>query len=326
MKLKKIVSVLLTVALIFTLTCFSAFAEDEFVNPYIGDSTENNSEYATDSSEYNASSTESYTAPNGYSYDYMVPNLDMDKVKYEHVYDFAGLLTDEQEKELSEIAAKQGSRYGIALNFVTYDDAFGKSTTVFTDDFYDYYVGMDISGILFAVDMDNRQVYINTVGTAIRNIDDDEIDDILDSTFTYAKDGNYYGFFINTLDKSLYAYANGDSSIQYAPYDYGDEYGVINSSPNKFIPTGASLIFSAVVTVVVVLIMLAVHNKNNRAPSAANYMDGNFRVLSRNEHFIGVRHEVLHDYYKPSESSGGGGGSSHSSGGGGSHGGGGHSF
>ncbi len=55
-------------------------------------------------------------------------------------------------------------------------------------------------------------------------------------------------------------------------------------------------------------------------------MDGNFRVLSRNEHFMGVRQEVLHDYYKPSESSGGGGGSSHSSGGGGSHGGGGHSF
>lgn len=315
MKMKKIICILLTVIIVFTMSGLSAFAEGEFENPYAGE-PETSTEPSTE---------ESYTASNGYSYDYMVPNLDMNVVKYDHVYDFADLLTDEEEQKLSKVASEQGARYGIVLNFLTYDDSFGKSTVVFTDDFYDYYIGMHTSGILFAVDMDNRQVYINTVGTAITNIDDDEIDDILDSTYTYASDSDYYGFFINTLDKSVYAYANGSSSIDYSPYDYGDDYGVINSAPNKFIPTIPSLIFSAVVTLLVVLILFAVHNKNNKAPSAENYMGGNFRVLSRHEQFMGVRHEVLHDYYKPSESSGGG-GSSHSSGGGGSHGGGGHSF
>lgn len=324
MKMKKIICILLTVTLIFTLTCFSVFAEGEFENPYSSYGTGSTTAGETEP-ETEAETTESYTAPNGYSYDYMVPNLDMSMVQHDNVYDFADLLTDKEEQNLSKIAREQSSKYGIALNFLTYSDSFGKSTMVFTDDFYDYYIGMETSGILLAVDMDNRQVYINTVGSAISNIDDNEIDSILDDTFSYATDGDYYGFFVNTLDKSLYAYSNGDSSANYEPYDYGDGYGVINSAPNKFIPTITSLIVSVVVTVVIVLILLLIHNKNNKAPSASTYMGDNFKVISRQEHFMGVRHEVLHDYYKPSESSGGG-GSSHSSGGGGSHGGGGHSF
>lgn len=325
MKIKKIICILLAVALIFTLSCFSVFAEGEFENPYSSYGTGSTTAGETEP-ETEAETTESYTAPNGYSYDYMVPNLDMSTVQHDNVYDFADLLTDEEEQNLSKIAREQSSKYGIALNFLTYSDAFGRSTMVFTDDFYDYYIGMETSGILLAVDMDNRKVYINTVGTAISNIDDDEIDTILDDTFSYATDGDYYGFFINTLDKSLYAYSNDSSSVTYEPYDYGDGYGVINSAPNKFIPTVTSLIVSAFLSVVVVLILLLIHNRNNKAPSASTYMGDNFKVLSRQEHFMGVRHEVLHDYYKPSESSGGGGGSSHSSGGGGSHGGGGHSF
>ncbi len=317
MKMKKLISILITVVMVLTLTCIFAFAEGEFENPY---SSYGSDSYTQDETE----TTESYTAQNGYSYDYMVPNLDMSTVQHDNVYDFADLLTDEEEQNLSKFAREQGSKYGIALNFLTYSDAFGKSTMVFTDDFYDYFIGMQTSGILFAVDMDNRQVYINTVGSAISNVDDDEIDSILDDTFSYATDADYYGFFVNTLDKTLYAYSNDNSGVTYEAYDYGDDYGVINSAPNKFAPTVLSLIVSVVVTVVVVLVLLIIHNKNNKAPSAATYMDERFKILSRQEHFMGVRHEVLHDYYKSDSSSGGG--SSHSSGGGGSHGGGGHSF
>lgn len=265
--------------------------------------------------------TNSYTAANGYSYNYMVPKLDKSVLKFDDVYDFADLLTDEEESYLSKIALEQGKNYGLQIVFLTYEDSFGRDTQTFTDDFLDYFYGIDIDAVLLAVDMDNREVYINTVGSAIANISDDEWSEVLDDTYTYASDEDYYGFFVNTLDQVLYAY--DDDGDVYSPYDYGGDYGVIDSAPNPFVPSIVSLIVTVVVTAAVLAAAFASHNKANKAPSANNYLKS-FEVLDRQEHFMGVRHEVMLGYYADTGS--GGGGSSHSSGGGGSHGGGGHGF
>ncbi len=313
---KRIISFILCIVLIFSVgICASAENETQ-----VTDETTTSSESYTDEATTNS---ESYTAANGYSYDYMIPNLDKSQIKYDDVYDFADLLSDEEEKRLSDIASAQGSNYGITLAFLTYDDSFGRTTRTFTDDFFDYFYGLDCDGILFAVDMDNRQVYINTMGVAINNVTDEEWDSVLDDTYTYASDGDYNGFFINTLDKTLYAFS--DDNTAYEPYDYGGEYGVIDSAPNPFLPTVPSLIASIVVAVIAVLGSFGIHSLNNKAPAGNTYMDEGFKIISKQEFFRGTRTQVLHDYYK-SDSSGGGGGSSHSSGGGGSHGGGGHGF
>lgn len=235
-----------------------------------------------------------------------------------HVYDIADLLTDDEESELSLLAENEGNQYGISITFLTYDDAEGKSTMGYTDDFYDQNIA-EPDGLLFAIDMDNRQVYVNTVGLCIDNISDAEIDLILDRTYTYASDGEYVDFFINAMDTALYAYSG---NLITESDEYGENYG---EPANPLIPTTSSLIVSAAVIIIVAVVLLVVHNKNNRTPSADTYMGSSFSVLNSNTMFMGTREEVLHDYYADNDN-GGGGGSSHVSSGGVSHGGGGRGF
>ncbi len=229
-----------------------------------------------------------------------------------YVYDYADLLNDEEEATLSTLAKNQSEQYGISITFLTYDDAEGNSTMVYTDDFYDQTIA-EPNGFLLAIDMDNREVYVNTVGTCIDNISDAEIDVILDNTYEYASDAEYADFFISAMDITLDAYSG--SIATYGGSDYGEP-------ANPWIPTSGSLIFSAVTMVLVAIILLVIHNKNNKAPSAENYMGSSFEVENSNTMFMGIRHEVLHNYYADNDS----GGSSHISGGGISHGGGGRGF
>ena len=256
--------------------------------------------------------SDAYTAQNGYSYSYMVPFLDLQLAqasKYDYVYDFAGILSDSEEKQLSNLAKEKAKESGLWFGYLTYSDAYGRDTQTFTDDFYDYYVSHIVekgpenqtSGILFAVDMDNREVYINTGGNASSLIPSDKAYSLLDKTYQYASDGDYFKCLEKTTDVTF-------------KYLY----------PNPWVPTKTSLIAAAVVAVILPLILLAIHNKSNKVPKASEYL-ASFKILSKHDTFLGHREEVLHDFYKQESSSGGGGGG-HISGGGGSHGGGGHGF
>ncbi len=234
-----------------------------------------------------------------------------------YVYDYADLLTDEEEATLSILAEKQSLQYGISITFLTYDDSEGKSTMVYTDDFYDQII-VEPNGFLLAIDMDNREVYLNTVGTCIDNISDYEVDEILDYTYMYASDAEYADFFAEAMDFTLDAY-NGSLAVN------GDaDYYAEPTPVNPLVPTSTSLVITVVVMVITAVVLLLIHNKNNRAPSAENYMGSSFEVLNSNTLFMGTRREVLHDYYADNDSDGGG--SSHISGGGISHGGGGRGF
>lgn len=263
-----------------------------------------------------------YEAGNGYSYDYMASVYGATlNPAHENVYDLCDKLTDEEEIMLSSyIAANKGS-LDLDLNFLVFDNACNRSTTTFVDDFYDFYISKfaesnttyNGDGILIAIDFDNRQVYINTVGSAISHISDSEIENVLDATYSYATNEDYVGFFENTLKYTLDAYNE-------------EEYATPVKLVDKLIPSLDSLIVSSVLTVVVIVILKSVHDKNNKAASAIEYMDGGLAVHEKNVIPMGVRTEVIPDFYKQQSSSGGGGGSFHSSGGGGSHGGGGHGF
>ena len=256
--------------------------------------------------------TDTYTAENGYDYSYFAPYYDslMESAHtYDNVWDFANLLNDHEEAELQELAEKRLSERGVNVYFLTYDDACGVDERTFTDDFYDFYITKldfdnEVDGVLYAVDMDNRQVYINTSGSYKSMLTSSKAYSLLDDTYSYASDEEYYSFFVKT-DKATMKY-------------------LFPSTIEKVLPSTTSLVISLIVAIVIVLIVFAIQRKSNKKPVADVYQQ-NFQVLSRNSHFMGHREEVIHDFYKPSESSGGGGGG-HSSGGGGSHGGGGHGF
>ena len=159
--------------------------------------------------------------------------------------------------------------------------------------------------------MDNREVYVNTLGKCIDNISDSEIDVILDNTYCYASEAKYADFFSEAMDLTLDAYSGSIAT-----------YGGADEPANPWMPTIGSLVATVVVMVGVAVVLLFIHNKNNKAPSAETYMGSSFEVENTNTIFMGIRHEVLHNYYADNDS----GGSSHMSGGGVSHGGGGHGF
>lgn len=255
---------------------------------------------------------EDITAPNGYSYSYFVPKYDSllndpDVHRYENVWDFAFVLSDDEEAKLQERAEADKSERGVNTYFLTYDDACGTNESTFSDDFYDYYITKldfdhEVDGVLYVVDFDNRQLYIDPSGSYSGKLTESEAYELLDGTCDKATSGDYYGFFTSTDDVTLKK--------------------LFPTVKEKIIPSTTSLIVSTIVAALVVIILLVNHNKANKAPLAQTYQKA-FNVKNRNAVFMGHREEVIHDFYKQESSSGGGG---HSSGGGGSHGGGGHGF
>ena len=78
----------------------------------------------------------------------------------------------------------------------TTDDAGGKTSQAFADDAYDgggFGVGPGRDGLLFLIDMDNREIYLSTSGSAIGLFTDSRVEAILDDAYAPLAEGDYYG-------------------------------------------------------------------------------------------------------------------------------------
>ena len=105
---------------------------------------------------------------------------------------------------------------------VTTDDASGKSSREFADDYYDNLIfnsGWDENGMCFLIDMDNREIYVSCAGICIDEYTDYELDSIVDSGYSYAADGEYAECvvaMINEADNLAFDSDNGN-------FDYYDD-------------------------------------------------------------------------------------------------------
>lgn len=223
----------------------------------------------------------------------------------EHVFDMADLLTDSEEEEL-RIFAEKYEAYGISIVFMTTEVTGGKTTQNFSNDFYD---GNHFrpDGIMFSIDMENREIYIDTVGECIAMISDSRISGVLEDSFEYATEGRYAKC-LNEMSESICK--------------------VIDERQEPFksaIKPSPVIIFAMIIVAAgVVLILIAMHNKANKKISANQYIGSTFAVTKKDSLFMGCRKEVIPDYYAEPKDSGGS--SSHMSSSGVSHGGGGHKF
>ena len=111
------------------------------------------------------------------------------------MFDEADLFTADEEERLSREAEQLAEQAKTEIVFLTYDDAEGKDTEQYTDDFCDDrefgYGGEEKSFMMLAIDMDNREVYVKTGGTAIARVTDREIEYILDEIFVWMPEGDY---------------------------------------------------------------------------------------------------------------------------------------
>lgn len=125
------------------------------------------------------------------------------------VIDAAGLFTPEQRVTLNAKAHELILKHRQDLVIVTITDAGGKSAMAYADDYYDYNgfgVGPNYDGLLLLIDMDNREFFITTTGSAIRLFNDAKIERMLDNIYSYVTKGDYAGgagVFLRDVDRQL---------------------------------------------------------------------------------------------------------------------------
>lgn len=112
----------------------------------------------------------------------------------QRVYDQAGLFSSKERDELEQEIRELRESLGMDVALVTTENAGGKTAEQYADDFYDSYgfgAGEDYSGVLYLMDMDNRELYISTCGDMIRVLTDERIEDMLDNGIGYMGDQSY---------------------------------------------------------------------------------------------------------------------------------------
>lgn len=227
------------------------------------------------------------------------------------VYDLAGLLSqgeiDRLERQIKRVEKKKDYR----ILVVTTAQNSGTSMA-FADDFFDFNdFGPD--GVVFLLDMDNRDQWISTSGIC-QEISDDkksafsqgDIENILDETTPEASAGDYYQCLANFVNE-----VKKHGNLLYT-----------------LIPTGISLLISLGLAAAVLAAMMIQHktvapvnNANIRVETQS------FRVGTNSALFLGA--QTLSRRIPRSNGGGmggGGGGGMHMGGSGTSHGGGGRGF
>lgn len=272
------------------------------------------------------------------------------------MFDDADLFTAREEESLAGEAEKLADQTKTEIVFLTYDDAQGKDVEWYTDDFCDerefgYGGDEEKSFLLLAIDMDNREVFVKTGGSAIDRVTDREIEYILDEIFVWMPEGDYYKAaeaFLEAsqraLDEDIFSEASGQSDyVGQAPENYGsaqerDTYSMAQERNardriEEDAPVTASdilirfLISVSVGGAAVGLMMLG--RKTGGRPGSAPYMASSPRVLHRSDRYINttvVKTRINTDNHSGTSGGGGSGGSFHTSSGGNSYGGGGRSF
>ncbi len=152
------------------------------------------------------------------------------------VDDGASLFTEYDMLNIDEAANELAAETDFSVAVVTTDDAMGKSAMEFADDYYDSLIfdkGWSENGILFLIDMDNREIYVSCAGLCIDEYSDYELNLIIDSGYSYITQGEYSECVVSMIynaeklalesDENSSYYEDDDFVITYGG-EYEDEY------------------------------------------------------------------------------------------------------
>lgn len=268
------------------------------------------------------------------------------------VYDFAGILSDQEEEQLKEQALQYADKVELDFVIVTTDDKAGKTARQYVEDFYEekgfgyeYDYG---SSVILLIDMEDREARIATEGIAIQYLDDTIIENILDAVFEYLPKGDYYNSGLAFLTSAA-SYAQdyisdpvnqdkiehwkeegySDYSEYYADhYKSGGKYYSGSGDGNAFtyLKNPVICVVFGMILAAVFLIIQKVRAKTRMTVNGSTYMDKNqIHFNDRQDIYLGTT-TVKRVIEKKSSGGGGSGGSFHMGSGGHSHGGGGRKF
>lgn len=242
----------------------------------------------------------------------------------EKIYDYADILTDEEETSLKEKFDAFSNTINMDMVLVTTDSYYSEAENEeYATDFYDYNdFGLDYpnnSGLIFLRNANEIDPYyaIYTFGDAQLYYNSSRIDTVLDSIYEEIHSGAYIFGLEKAIDIMTQQYHSGISKElrNYKVDEKGYLYEIYT------VPWVPVLIFSIIVTLIVLLILIKKNRMVMKAHDAAGYLDKkSLSITIKQDKYI-TSHTS--SYTVSSSSSGGGGFSSSSGSSGGGHGGGG---
>ena len=250
----------------------------------------------------------------------------------EKIYDFANILTDEEETEIKERIDKFIQKTKMDMVIVTDQFAYinDSENEDYASDFYDYNdFGIEYennSGVLFFRNNNESNPYygIYTFGNTQLFFLNNREDDILDSIYSDIHSENYLTGILSFIEKAE-SYITESTPKEMDNY-YVDETGHLQRHPDPYrFPWAISGIISLVVTIIIMSILIHKNKMVKKAYEASEYLKKeSVKIDNRKDQFITSKISS----YKMSSDSGGSGGhgggfSSHTGSSGGGHSGGG---
>lgn len=241
----------------------------------------------------------------------------------EKVYDYANILTDEEETNLYNSISDYVSKSNMDMVVLTTDLAYSEEQLeTYATDFYDYNdfgLNFDLySGVIIIINMNdyNRYYNIYTFGNAQLYYPYERCETILDDINMDMKNSNYYSALDSYVNETSSYYKSG------IPDEYKNYYvdDMVSLKKNYTIPWLIAFLTAGIVTSITISILVSKNKMVKKASIASEYLNKeSVNYTNRNDQFVTSHTAVI----KISTSSGSGGGFSSSGSSGGGHGGGG---
>lgn len=250
----------------------------------------------------------------------------------QRVYDDALLFSMEEIEQLETLATDFRTKTNMDAAFVTTDDAGQKTARAYADDFYDEYdfgTGIDKSGFLFLIDMDNREIYISTCGSMIDILSDSRIESTLDAAYPYMKMPDFFGACKACIEKVAKYVDSGVPAGQHRVNTDNSHDGNYSFEDYLKLYTPKIALYAAVFAALAVLITcIVIIRKYHFKKSTYEYPFRKMVTMNLTIKEDTFKFTNVEKHYINTSSSGGSGNrsSTHTSSSGRSHGGGGRSF
>ena len=254
----------------------------------------------------------------------------------QRVFDYAELIDEADEREMHLWIQDMRENWGMDLAYLTTNDTEGKSVQQYGADFYvehELGLGENYDGVIFVLDMGNREGQIITSGKAIDIYTDYYIDQMWDNMVDYLSDGDYYNAFFS-LYMDMNELAGEYEQYQTDPDSFISDYSKAQKQKSIFTSLGIAAIFSLVIAGFAVSSMKKACRNVRPYTDGRAYLKENGFYLTTNQDSFATTHTSMMPIPRDDDNhhSGGigggswGGGSSTFSGGGRSFGGGGGKF
>jgi uncharacterized protein len=142
------------------------------------------------------------------------------------VADNANLFTESEISQITAICDQIEQTYQVDMFVLTSNDIPDGQTQSYADDYYDEHgfgIGDDNAGMLYLIDMNNRECYISTCGIMIDYITDDREEGIFDAGWDEMTNGQYGRSVILSLQQTERYLSQGREAVQYH-YDEREQY------------------------------------------------------------------------------------------------------